>query len=798
MVTEPSIKVLIVEDELIVALNLSKELTSEGYTVLDLAANESEAVSIAKVEKPTVILMDINLESGGSGISAAKQIREFCPNPIIYLTAYSSDKTIELVGQTNPYGYILKPYNIKEIKAVISTALVRYDHEKKINNVNKKLNIVADVADIGVLELNTEKTNIHIHDIKDKYQAVGFVSNMRYLEFVSLFVRQDAQNLERLLKKGAPFSFRARVKTLKNSKPIYLDVFLSDVVFEDENIQIGAIQDVSEHQSYLDEIKLSGSIVNQMSESVVILNSKHEIVHANLAFKKLIKAEKTDVRGKSFYSFMCSKRGEDKNLLARILPVKHSSQQIEATISRKDGKKLHVLLTASLLKTREEDSKTLITLTDVTKIIETEHKLGELAFKDPLTGFGNRASLYPYLQKLEASCEGVALFFIDLDSFKNINDSLGHDFGDEVIRLFAQRLRNAVRETDYLIRLGGDEFVILATDSTAQELLVNVAQKIQDVLLDEFLISNNKVKVTASIGIVTASHDEFDLKTLLKKADIAMYQAKKAGKNRYCFYDRKIAEETEYRISIEQGLKSAITNGEIFVHFQPIVNIEGRIVYAEVLCRWYSATNGYISPEKFIPLAEETYLISELGYKVIKEAFLAKKQINSLGNDMLKLSINMSENQLNDSKTIEFITQLITELDLEPAEFIFEITESTMHKPNSGKNIRILKDMGFCFATDDFGTGYSSLSSLHEYSAEVIKIDKSFIQLLGKDERQTTITKTIFELLQKLDYICVAEGVETAEQFEMLKDIGCEYIQGFFFYKPMRLDQLLSCLQSSN
>lgn len=803
-------RVLIVEDELIVALNLSKELESLGFVIAGLATSEEEAVSMAKDNKPDVILMDINLEVGGSGLNAARIIGQQTNTPIIYVTAYSSDKIIALMGRTNPYGYVLKPYNVREIKAVIITALIRFKYEKQIKKSEQRLRVAMEIADLDVLEFNLCDKTFSMSSQSKKFAELGFYKKMTKQQFLSLF--SDPEVLDDLLASHQSFNRRARLKTTSSAnkfinssttvdesklnndqvKNKYIDVYLSNIRYKDGVVQIGAIQDVTNQQHDLENLQISDSVFKQMHESVLILDEDDRIQKTNPAFSALTGYAIEDIIGQSITEFLLHSRLEDQNTKEN----QNEEYQSEVTLKCKDSNLVHAMMTVSDLNTLDNSAQTVITLTDISGLIEAERNLHKIAFTDSLTGFGNRAYLNRLLKRLEMSSDyqGIALLYVDLDSFKQINDMLGHEVGDKVLIEFARRFVSAFRDKDHLVRVGGDEFIAILIGIFTQEELEQIGNKVLKLFVEDFVINDKQLSVSSSIGISYLSAQCFSPNELLKQADSAMYQAKKQGKNTFCFYDREQANETEYRIFVELGLAAAIRNELITVYLQPIVNELGKVTSVEALCRWFDPETGFIPPNVFIPIAEESQLIQSLGFRVLNESFIAKKQLIEAGFGYIVININFSEKQLQHIDTFDTVYELLDQYELEANGFVIEITESVLHENSSRKTLSLLKELGFKFAIDDFGTGYSSLSKLHDYWIDILKIDKSFIDLLFTNTKQNVITGTIIQLGKKLGYKVVAEGVESKEQRDILVEMGCDNMQGYYYAKPMPMHELLRFL----
>ncbi len=446
---------------------------------------------------------------------------------------------------------------------------------------------------------------------------------------------------------------------------------------------------------------------------------------------------------------------------------------------------------------------------DITKKKNLERQLRKLAYHDRLTNLGNRElfdqEIGERLDRLKdfPSIRG-AVMFLDLDGFKQINDTLGHRAGDVLLVETGSRLRGCLRESDSIYRFGGDEFVILLSNIHNEEDLGIVAQKILSSIRSPYYLTPQDeseaimVNIGVSIGIAVFPDHGDENDTLIKNADLAMYAAKDSGKNRYYHYDESLASKANFEMQIEQGVKSALHNGKLTLHFQPIVDTEGRIEGVEALLRWTDPTLGQISPETFIPIIEEKGLIYPVGSWVIESSCKTLSELDRRGISKIYLSFNVSPLQLADSRFIPQLTRTIERNGVDPSRLQLEITESSLMQ-HPEKTVACLKEIkrqneGIRISIDDFGTGYSSLSYLSILPVDSVKIDGSFTYGIGRAENRK-IVETIIRLAESLDLSVVAEGVETEEQMNTLKELSCGTLQGFFFCKPLSKDELLPSLQ---
>jgi diguanylate cyclase (GGDEF)-like protein len=428
---------------------------------------------------------------------------------------------------------------------------------------------------------------------------------------------------------------------------------------------------------------------------------------------------------------------------------------------------------------------------------ETKEHFRHAAFHDSLTGLPNRAMFTELLKaEIESSQRPnghmFAVLFLDLDRFKNINDSLGHTHGDLLLVAFAERLERTLRPVDTLARFGGDEFAILVSGMTDATDAVRVAQRIQDELSQPFVLDKNSAFATASIGIALSSSGYDRPEDILRDADIAMYRAKENGKARYELFDSGMHARAVSRLQLESDLRQAIEQKEFCVYYQPIVCLQtGSLAGFEALVRWNHPRRGVVSPADFIPVAEETGLIVPIGEWVLTEACAQVRQwqVDSPSHRSLSLSVNLSARQVAQPDLLERIKEALETSKLNPHCLKLEITESVVMENAEAAALMFkqLRSLGVQLSIDDFGTGYSSLSYLHRFPLNYLKIDRSFVMRLTTDN-DNAIVRTISTLARNLGMEVIAEGIETEEQYQQLKMLGCEYGQGYLFSRPVARD----------
>ena len=436
---------------------------------------------------------------------------------------------------------------------------------------------------------------------------------------------------------------------------------------------------------------------------------------------------------------------------------------------------------------------------------EQKSQIDFIAFHDHLTGLPNRRNLQEKLEHAITIAKRndikIYVLFIDLDRFKIVNDTLGHHIGDEMLKIIAKRIKSVLRESDILVREGGDEFVVLIENVKSENDVAIVAEKILFTVKEPIEIKEYNLTTTASIGISVYPDDGKDTDTIIKNADSAMYLAKDKGKNNYQYYTKKLSEKVQKRLDIEHELRHAIDKNELSLVYQPQYDISTKqVVSAEALLRWNSTRLGVITPDEFIPIAEDSGLIIDIGLWVFKEACKALKEWRERGLDIKSMAVNVSSVQFNQKDVVKSFKHIIDKLGIEASDIEIEITERYIMQ-HTKENTSILNDLqntGFKISVDDFGTGYSSMSYLKKLPLDTIKIDKSFIDDIPNDQNDVAITKAIIALSKSLGYKIIAEGIEEEEQEQFLQKEGCHKGQGYLFSKPLKSEDFILFLDEIN
>ncbi len=469
------------------------------------------------------------------------------------------------------------------------------------------------------------------------------------------------------------------------------------------------------------------------------------------------------------------------------------------------GEQYHLVMSGVGLPATARDAATiLVTAVDVSERKKAEAAMHHMAHHDALTGLPNRSL---FLQRIEFSLSEttrsgsyMAVLFLDLDHFKDVNDTLGHPVGDELLIQVSQRLLNCARGSDTVARLGGDEFAILCSNLKSPDQAAELAQRIVETIAHPYNINGDEIHTATSIGISTFPTDAKEPARLVSFADMALYTAKEQGRSNYKFFDAKMDEVVQRRKALENELRDSLLSEQLRLHFQPQIDlISGRLVGAEALIRWQHPVRGLVYPGEFIPVAEQCGLISPIGQWVIEASFIQAKRWSQTLTDPFRVSINLSAVQFRQKNLVQRITEMVESTGTDPDTIEFEITESMlMENPDQAvKAMWGLHELGFSLAIDDFGTGFSSLAYLKKFPVDCLKIDKSFISDMLDDPDYATITSSIIKLAHSLNLRVVAEGVENVQQAAFLLEEHCDLVQGYLYGKPVDADTLAKRLSAA-
>lgn len=551
-----------------------------------------------------------------------------------------------------------------------------------------------------------------------------------------------------------------------------------------------------------EQMRILSQAVEQNPISIMITDADANIEYVNPAFEKVTGYSALEVLGKNPRLLKSGKTPQSlyKEMWKAI--TSHTTWEGEIENRRKDGvlywERVHI---GPVLDAQGKTRHFLAMREDITEQKKQAELIQHQAFYDPLTDLPNRALVLDRLNRLlieaKRNNRGLAVLFLDLDDFKKINDSLGHIEGDSLLVQAGLRLSEAVREIDTVGRLGGDEFVVLLGNINGASDVHSIAENLLDRFHDIFQLGGRDFVVTASLGIAIYPDDGQTGAELLRNADVAMYCAKEQGRNTYCYYTKEMNREVYRRLLIEEQLHGALARGEFHVCYQPLTDIRsGTIISAEALLRWNNSVLGNVSPEEFIPIAERTRLIIQIGRFVISEALSWAAKWKSVFNRDFKIAVNLSPHQLRDQELIPFITETLEGYGLSGNSLELEITEGVLLQghPYVENALASINRLGIGIALDDFGTGYSSLNYLRKYPFDMLKIDQSFIKDIQQDPTDRVLVNTSISMAHNLGLEVVAEGVETEEQLQLLSEQRCDMVQGYLLSRPIVPEMLTTMI----
>lgn len=798
-------KILIVEDETIVALDIKRRLEKLGYRVTGLAAKAKQVLQLIEDDQPDIILMDIHLNDTLDGIDITKLINQKYRIPVIFVTAYSEDTTMGRASEARPYGYLLKPFSERDLYAVIKISLERSKWDKELQRREAHLKLAIDAANMGTWEIN-KTTGNHIELANLPNQELANVStwdDFRLLIKEADRSRVDAEisALHNRLTETIEVEFEIIDPHAQQRFYILYGIAGEDGT-EDVRDTVGVIQDITERKLVEKELRQAAQVFNTSSEAIVITDQNLTVLSANSAYYRITGLTEDLVKGQPLTLLSTENIGEDvhRDMIAKL--GKGSNWRGEIRSYRQPGEPFHALVNISpIAQNTNPGWQYVVLISDISEIRIAQAELAYIAYYDSLTELPNRHlfmdRLNMALARARRSDRQLALLFIDLDHFKRVNDTLGHQVGDQMLRLVADRMRPVLRHSDTLCRLGGDEFIVMVDSFKTVSDLETLASKIIDVVRQPMLLGNSEFTSGCSVGISIYPTDTTDRDDLVKMADTAMYSAKNLGRGCFSFYKPQMTRQVAHYLTREQELRQALQNHEFVLHYQPQFSAdEQSVAGVEALIRWQHSELGLLSAAEIIPIAENSGLIVDIGKWVIEEACRQHQAWTDAGITGLRIAVNVSVMQLRDPRFVSIVANALKQNRM-PGEYLeLEVTESLLQNSEASITaLRAIEALGVTIAIDDFGIGYSCMSSLKMLPVHRLKVDKSFVDDIPGEQSDCAIATAIIVLGHELGMKVIAEGIETQAQAEFLRAAGCDVLQGFLFGKPVSAEALISQLR---
>ena len=807
------IKILMLEDNPFDAELNERALRKNGLKfVINRIETEASYLDALVTFKPDLILSDYNLPNynGLKALQAAQKLDQEIP--FIFVTgAIGEEASVKMLKQ-GAVDYILKDRLTRLPEAVIR-AIEDACQKRSLKASEERYRLLMQSSHYGIWDWNLREDMLYLspewkqqlgykdHELENSFSTFEKLlhpqDKIHVIDTVKSFIAnpEDQWNVEfRMLHKTDGYRWinaRASYKTDTSGRVVRM---------------LGVHIDVTQRRNSDEKLRQAAQVFSSTIEGVIITDANARILRVNPAFEQITGYTSGQAIGR-MPRFLQSD-DQDKDNINSIWNTLLSDGYWSGEIlnQRADGNSYPALMTISAV--RDDSQKTtgyVCLFVDITQSKRTEERLEFLAHHDALTKLPNRllfkARLNQALQHAIRNRSKVATMFIDLDRFKHINDSMGHNVGDELLQQVSERLIHSIRAEDTLARISGDEFVLMIEHDLSVESITNVLTKIMNTFREPFELSHHKVLITCSIGVSIFPEDADNADELVRNADAAMYRAKEHGRNTYEYYTPEMTASALEHVFLENALHHALSENQFTQYYQPQFRLDnGLLTGCETLIRWHHPQEGNISPHRFIPLAVQNGTIQEIDFWMFRTACIQGRAWLDQGLPVQHISVNMTGSQIQHKDFAEKINNILLETKFPKENLEIEVTESfVMQRPEVGiYQLQKLYDNGISIAIDDFGTGYSSLSYLKKLPVSKIKLDRSFIKDITEDKDTLAIVCAITDMAKSLGKTIVAEGVETLEQAKQLKELGCEQVQGYYFCRPKDVKKMTDLLRSEH
>lgn len=799
------VHIMIVEDERIIALHLRKQLEKLGYERTSVHTEGIDALKAIERDTPDIILMDIRIDGNMDGIETAAGIPPHLMIPVIYLSAHSEDATLARAQKTRPYGFLIKPFSDRELHATIQMALERRVAELALRDAQQRLSLAMTAAQMSCWEIDVATRQMHT----SAHGAFGPMTETQPIteswdDFLDRVAEEDRDMVRKTFSNAVRQGefYDVVFRSISHDQSVrWLRARGKTFVNDPRGTQriIGMMQDITDQRVTKDKLREAMAVYETTQDGILILDPDLNVTNANQAYYRITGKTTHETLNQPPYFLAPEEFSAEfyQDLFATLRGRRHWHHDIETRSAHGNP----IALATQIIAVEDDDGELthfVSIVSDRTAIRQAEQELHYLAQYDGLTSLPNRLLATDRLNRAIERCETrgsiVACLFLDIDDFKNINDTLGHAAGDQVILIASTRIKAVTDSTDTISRLGGDEFLIIRENIQSAAAASNLAARIIQELQRPFYIVGHEMTLSASIGISLYPDHAKSPQDLIRLADTAMYAAKDRGRRTYAFYESEMTVNATHYMTRSLELRRGLERDELVLHYQPQVDAKTQeMVGVEALLRWNHPVHGLLGPHEIIPVAEQSGLIVEIGNWVIREACSQARRWQDEFGEKIRMAVNVSVRQMQSSNFAEAVQHELALSGL-PARYLeLEVTESmiqdTTHMINT---LHELRAVGVSLAIDDFGTGYSCLRSIKSLPIKRIKIDRAFINGVPDNNDDVALIKAMLAMADSLDLDVTAEGVETKEQFDFLREIKRIELQGYLFSKPLPAEQLFS------
>lgn len=792
---------LVVDDDTALRLMMHATLQQAGFDVEE-AGNCAEGLVAFERLRPDLVLLDVMMPDG-DGFGVCRRIRDYDYGrdvPVVMVTGLDDTDSINRAYQSGATDFITKPINWAVVGHRIRYIL-RASHAMTDLKFSERRNraLLAAMPDL-ILRLDRDGRCMDYQlGSNNPWEAV--LGSDPHAGLSRVLPEEQHAAVEAAVRAA----LRERgVQTLEFAAGGAADLLHLELRFTalDETEVLAIVRDISARKRVESTLRQWATVFESSADAIVVADAERRLLTVNRACLAMTGYDEAQLIGQSTALLFDGDEAFSESQRASL--AEDGYWQGETWTRRRDGECFPTFTALTAVRSGDEVVNYILILSDITEKKAAEARIEYLAHRDVVTGLPNR-SLFNYrvgiaLAHARRTQTRLAVMFIDLDRFKNINESLGHGFGDRLLKIVAERLETSMREGDTVSRLGGDEFAMLLAEID-EDTAIAQAERVLNRIAQPYTLDGKVLQLSASIGISLFPGDGDDVETLVKNADAAMYLAKESGRNTYQFFLPELNKRALDRLNTESLLRNAIDRGELELHYQPQISVDGGIVVGcEALIRWRSPELGMVSPDRFIPLAEETGLILPIGEWIVATACAQIHAWQEAGLPRFPVAVNISAVQFEQRNFVRNLCEQVARSGVEPRWLELELTERMVMRDIEGVigSLRELKEGGFTLSVDDFGTGYSSMSYLRRLPIDVLKIDQSFVRGMHGDRTSLAIVEAIVTLAKALGLRSIAEGVETEAELSHLRRLRCEYAQGYHFARPLPAAEMAPWLTAWN